>query len=284
MKEQLVNVPIKDGSHTRFSVFSSTVSDDSPVIIVFPAMGTRASYYHPFAKALADKGLTVVTADLRGIGNSSVRPQRGIDFGFHEILELDYKSIIEKIASLYPSKKKYILGHSLGGILGSLYLSKYPKDADGLILVAACNIYYQGWSGPRKWWLLFGTQMMNFFASLLGYHAGNIVGFGGIGAKTVIEDWSYTARTGNYRVKNSSHDFEKSLQALSPRALAFSFSHDILCTKKAVENLIGKFNSSAKIPHHHLDKNSSGKPYNHYNWVKNNEEVIGLIMDWMKKD
>ena len=68
-------------------------------------------------------------------------------------------------------------------------------------------------------------MLMNVLASLFGYHAGNIVGFGGIGARTVIKDWSYTARTGKYSVKNSLHDFEKNLKSISPKALAISFSN-----------------------------------------------------------
>jgi len=283
VKARPADVPLPDGSSTKFTVFFNAENTAKAVFILFPAMGTPASYYEPFGKALAAKGVIAITADLRGVGHSSVHPRRGVDFGFNEMLELDYKSILEKADSLFPGKKKFIIGHSLGGILGSLFLSKYPKAADGLILIAACNIYYKGWTGYRRWWLLFGTQMMNFFAALFGYHAGNIVGFGGTGAKTVIKDWSYTARTGNYSVSNSSNDFEKSLKALKPNVLAFSFSHDILCTKKAVENLLAKFNPASNINHKHLVNTPAGKPYSHYNWVKYNDEVIGLITDWIPK-
>jgi predicted alpha/beta hydrolase len=280
MNEQLIDVRLQDGSTTKFSVFSKNEITSDAVAILFPAMGTAASYYYPFAKSLAEKGFTAITADLRGIGHSGIRPKRGVDFGFNEMLELDYKGILEKVDALFPGKRKFIIGHSLGGILASLYLSKYPKAADGLILIAACNIYYKGWSGIRKWWLLFGTQMMNFFATLFGYHAGNIVGFGGIGAKTVIKDWSYTARTGKYRVKNSTHDFERNLKNITPNVLAVSFKHDILAPGKAVDNLLGKFNSDSNIVHKRLADVSPGKPYSHYNWVRNNDEVIGIISDW----
>ncbi len=282
MKEQLAEVRLADGSATSFTVFTSNENQNSAVAILFPAMGTPASYYHVFAKALAEKGVISVTADLRGIGNSGIRPKRGVDFGFREMLELDYKGILNKVDSLYPGRRKFIIGHSLGGILGSLYLSKYPGEADGLILIAACNIHYSGWNGLRKLWILFGTQLMNFFASLFGYHAGNIVGFGGTGAKTVISDWSYTARTGNYSVRKSEHDFERSLTAISPDVLAFSFEHDTLAPKRAVEKLLAKFNPSSSITHRHLENIPSGsKPYTHYNWVKYNEEVTGVIAQWI---
>lgn len=282
MSGQLIEVRLADGSSTKFSVFANGERTSNAVCVLFPAMGTPASYYNVFAQALAEKGVICITADLRGIGNSSVRPKRGVDFGFNEMIELDYKGILEKVDSLYPGRRKFIIGHSLGGILGSLFVSKYPKAADGLILIAACNIYFTGWSGFRQLWILFGSQMMNFFASLFGYHAGNIVGFGGIGAKTVIKDWSYTARTGKYSVSNSNHDFERSLNGKSARVHAFSFSHDILAPRKAVENLLAKFNASSDITHRHLANVAPGdKPYSHYNWVKYNAEVTGMIVEWI---
>lgn len=282
MNEQLIELKLADASSTKFSVFSNNETAAGAVCILFPAMGTPASYYHVFAKAMAEKGVACITADLRGIGNSSVRPKRRVDFGFNEMLELDYKSILEKTDALFPGKKKFIIGHSLGGILGSLYLSRYPKSVDGLVLIAACNIYYKGWDGLKKLWILFGTQLMNFFASLFGYHAGNIVGFGGIGARTVIKDWSYTARTGNYAARNSTHDFEKHLKSISPNILALSFKRDTLAPKKAVENLLSKFNPSSNITHTNLENiGSTAKPYTHYNWVKNNDEVTGLMVEWI---
>ncbi len=280
MDEQLIEVQLQDGSSTKVSVFEKS-RNDGPVIILFSAMGTAASYYHPFAKALAEKGFTAIAADLRGLGHSSVRPGRKCDFGFNEMLELDYKGILEKAHLLFPGKKKFILGHSLGGILGSLYLSKYPGDADGIILTAACNIHYKGWSGFGKWRILLGTQFFNVASSILGYHAGNKLGFGGKGARGVIKDWSYTARTGKYSVKSSEHDFEKNLREINPKVLAISFSRDEFSPRKAVENLLAKFNPSSDITRKHLtDIGSTNKPYSHYNWVKNNEEVIELIAGW----
>lgn len=281
MTPRLVDIPLPDGSMTKISVFHPADAKND-VLILFPAMGIAASYYDAFAKALAEKNITAITADLRGLGHSSVRPSSKSNFGFHEMLNLDYREIIRKTHELFPNKRIFLFGHSLGGILGSLYVSKYPADLHGLILIAACNIRYDGWSGFNKWKTLAATQAFAKIAAALGYFPGHRLGFGGKGAARVIQDWSYTARTGNYKVAGDDFDFESNLRKVEKPVLALSFAKDDLAPQKAVEKLLGKFNPSANITRHYLATIKGGnKHYTHYNWVRSNEEVIGLMQEWL---
>src|SRR5262245_30704178 len=95
MTSNLIETTLTDGSTTKFTVFQND-APSKDVVILFPAMGVMASYYEPFAKALVEKNVIAITADLRGLGNSSVHPSPKSDYGFHEMLELDYKGIIKK--------------------------------------------------------------------------------------------------------------------------------------------------------------------------------------------
>lgn len=279
MNPRLIDIPLSDGSSNKITVFQNGESKD--VIILFPAMGVAASYYEPFAKALAEKGIIAITADLRGLGNSSIRPSSKSNFGFHEILELDYKGMITKAKELFPGSRVFIMGHSLGGILGSLYISKYPNDVSGLILTASCNIYYDGWSGLNKWKTRIATQVFAKVAGVLGYFPGHRLGFGGKGAARVIQDWAYTARTANYKVLSDDFDFEAALAVTKKPLIAISFDKDDLAPRKAVDRLAGKFKAGT-LTRHHLDKiNGNGKFYSHFNWVKNADELSGLIKTWL---
>src|SRR4051812_796685 len=114
MISNLTVVPLTDGSITKISIFQND-DEAKDVVILFPAMGVAATYYEPFAKTLAGKGIIAITADLRGLGHSSVRPSPKSNYGFHEMLELDYKGIIAKAHELFPGHRKFIMGHSLGG-------------------------------------------------------------------------------------------------------------------------------------------------------------------------
>ena len=280
--EQLIDIELGDGSSTKITVFQNGHVEEAPVIIMFPALGVFSSYYKPFAESLANRGVVAITADLRGNGHSSIRPDKKSDFGFHEIIELDFTGIIGKVNALFPKNKKYILGHSLGGQLGSLYMSKNPGQINGLILSASCSIYYKGWDGFQKWQILLVTRLFPLIASLVGYFPGKKVGFGGTEAKTLMMDWSSTGKTGKYIPINSSFDYEAALKKLEVPVLAISYSKDTFSPKRAVENLYNKYSSAAKITHKHLTSNEEDTlTYDHYNWAKNPGQIVDFISQWL---
>lgn len=280
--EQLLDIHLADGSSTKITVFQNESVKQPPVIIIFPALGVFASYYKPLAQALADKGMVAITADLRGNGHSGLRPDKNTDFGFHEIIELDFSGIVNKISALYPDNKKYMLGHSLGGQLAGLFMSQYPGKIDGLILSASCSIYYKGWNGFQKWQIFMVARIFPLIASLVGYFPGRKVGFGGKEAKTVMYDWGHVGKTGKYEPANTSFNYEAALQKLDVPVLAISYSKDNFSPKRAVENLYKKYSSKAKITHRHLTANEAGTlTYDHYNWIKNPEEIVELVSTWL---
>jgi predicted alpha/beta hydrolase len=59
-----------------------------------PAMGVKAALHAPFANSLVKQGLNVVTADLRGHGESLIRPGRSTDCGYGEMVRCDWPSIL----------------------------------------------------------------------------------------------------------------------------------------------------------------------------------------------
>lgn len=282
MENQIVEILNSDQSHSKITLFpSSTDLEKDFVIIIFPAMGVRGSYYQPFAQALAAHGIISITTDLRGIGNSSIRAARGSDFGYAEMLKLDYESIITKVESLFPNKKIFLLGHSLGGQLGSLYAAKNPKRITGLILIACCSVYYKGW-GSKQFFTLMMTQLTRVVSKLLGYFPGRKLGFGGTEAKTVMRDWSEQSRTGNYVLKNDDFDYEYTLGKLNIPIYAISFQQDTFAPKKAVEYLLQKFKINTQITYEYLlGKDARNENFNHFNWVKKPNNIVGMIEKWL---
>ena len=88
-----------DGSSTEIKIFSA----DNPthVFILQPAMGVFAKYYQPLAETMVNTGFAVVLADLRGNDTSTIRPKRGIDFGYKEMLEQDFESVVNFVSEKY---------------------------------------------------------------------------------------------------------------------------------------------------------------------------------------
>jgi len=264
-----------DGFRNYLNVFQPFFTRNAQVIIIMPALGVKAKFYEPLAYALKEKGFIVVTADLRGTGNSSINPKKR-NFGYHEMLIYDWPIIIEKVNKHFPNNKIYLLGHSLGGQLNMLYSSQYSQLISGLILVASCSVHYKGWNFPLNIGVLLATQTARLLVKILGYFPGKKIGFAGTEAKNLILDWAYNARTGKYKLLNSKTDFENSFPNIKLPVLAISFEHDKLAPLNAVKLLTAKMqNASVKYFHYKQDD------LDHFNWVKKNNIVVRWIQEWI---
>ncbi len=111
MYRELIQIELKDGASTKITQFGEALSPHESVCICLSAMGVAGSYYQPLAEYLAVNGQVAFTTDYRGIGHSSVRPPSS-DFGYKEIIEYDYKAIMETVISRFPDNPIYLLGHT----------------------------------------------------------------------------------------------------------------------------------------------------------------------------
>lgn len=75
------------------------------------------------ANILTDKGYNVINADLPGSGDEAELDDKTLD-GYAEWLH-----------GHYGGKKIYIVAHSMGSIVVSHYLRKYPKDAERKVVL-----------------------------------------------------------------------------------------------------------------------------------------------------
>ncbi|MHA2364513.1 MAG: alpha/beta hydrolase family protein [Candidatus Hodarchaeales archaeon] len=278
-----ISVSIEDGTSTKITVFSNDSKTNSPVIIIMPAMGVPATYYRPLALTIKKIGWHAITTDLRGIGTSSVRALRHINFGYHEMITYDWPAIINKVKTRFPTNQIFLLGHSLGGQINSLYFSINQNAVDGLILVAACSVFFKGWKFPLNIRTLLGAQFVYVVSLVLGYFPGKKIGFAGQEAKNVIKDWAKNSRTGRYEICNSQNDYEKALGQIKKPILAISFEKDPLSPKRAVLNLITKM-KEAKITYLYLNtKTLRLKKVSHFSWVKTAGPIMLHVKNWINK-
>ena len=95
-----LSVISQDGVLNRLTLYRA--AQDRAVIVCMPAMGVRASFYRPLAVQLALAGWHVVTADLRGVGESGVRVNSGAQFGYREMLEQDWPANLAVVRERLP--------------------------------------------------------------------------------------------------------------------------------------------------------------------------------------
>lgn len=282
IKEQHT-VRTEDGYESQMSLFRQSEETRKPVLVCMPAMGVTASHYEILAQAIAQKGLNVVITELRGIGTSSYRASRQNNFGYHEMITYDWPAIVEAVKTRFPQSQIYFLGHSLGGQISALYQSVNPDaDIKGLVTVACCSVYFQGWKFPQNMVILFLTQLARWLSFAWGYFPGKQIGFGGKEARGVMKDWAFQARTGKYKILGSPFDFEELLTQVQIPILAISLDRDTFAPKKAVEHLYKKM-SQAEVSHIHLTKNEADeKSLNHFSWLKTPEYVVSSIEKWIE--
>lgn len=275
-----IKISFPDGATTEASLFRASPKKEKAIIVGFPAMGVRAAYYEPFAKALSERGISCIFSDLRGLGTSSVRASRKSDFGYTQLLQ-DYDTIIQYVSSRFSNRPLFLLGHSLGGQVGSLYLSRYNNSIKGFIQIACCSVYYKGWKGNGQYRVLFFTQLANLIGQTLGYFPGHKLGFGGREARTVIKDWSKQGRSGNYILTEDDFDYESALLQIQIPLLSISIDRDWNAPQKAVEHLLQKF-QAATIERQHVNGKEIGlEKLNHFNWAKTPDHFVKTIETWM---
>lgn len=276
---ELIPVEFSDGSFSKFSIFRTT-ERSAPVLIIFPAMGVMASYYKNYATAFTQKGINVVTIDHRGHAHSSVRPSRSVNFGYKEQIEMEYFTIVSKVNEFFPGSKKIVMGHSLGGQMGGMFVSRYSHLVNGFILNASCTVHYKAWGAITGYGLLVFAGLCKLLGKLLGYYPGNRIGFGGKEGKRVISDWYHTARTGNFVAEGSAFNYEKAMSEMKLPVLGFSYEGDSSAPPEALKALLSKF-SDSKTEHQHVFH--PHKKYNHYSWVREPEVSVDLVIDWINR-
>lgn len=277
-KEEYV-INVDDNVQSKITVFKIE-NTNAPVIICMPAMGVAASYYEPLALNLCSQGFQVVTSDLRGIGHSSVRASKSVNFGYHEMVSFDWPAIVKTVKNIFPDNPVYLLGHSLGGQLNALYASQNQEQISGIIFVAAGSVYYKSWAFPKSIGILLGTQLARLISKMWGYLPGKQLGFGGREARTVIRDWAHCALTGYYELKNSLFNFEKALAEIKLPVLAITLEGDNLAPVTSAKNLCEKM-CNATIHYQHmteLEMETSG--LNHFKWVRYSLPIAEKIRYW----
>ena len=278
--EQL-NLTLQDQATVSMQLYP-VEQTDAPVLLFFPAMGVRAEFYSPFAASLNQEGITLITADLRGLGTSSVRPSSSVDFGYKEMLG-DFEVIVQKTKEQFPTAPLYIGGHSLGGQLACLHASKHPEDIEGLVLIAACSIYYKGWRGGERLKTRLGITLFPKLSKWFGYFPGDKVGFGGKASKTMLLDWSHVGKTSRYEVIGDDFDYETAMSNTVIPIFAAAIEGDWMAPEMAIKNLYQKFHTAAPVHPFTLKYKEVGKQLNHFNWVKNGGLLAQELTAWLAK-
>jgi predicted alpha/beta hydrolase len=271
-----------DGATSELRVFRSARAS-SPVVLVMPALGTPALYYDAFAAALAATGLFVVVGENRGSGSSSVRASRSADFGYADVLALDWAPMIEAVRGLGGRRDLALVGHSIGGQLGALFEAEHPGTFRKLALVTSCSVDWRGWSGTRAYVVLGQTLVVGAVSRALGYFPGEHIGFGGRQGARFMRDWSRQARTGVYAPTGARVDHERALSGVRAELLSVSVQGDDYAPRAACDRLLAKM-PSARATRTEIEASwSVRRPTDrHFRWAREPDAMIAAVAPFLE--
>ena len=227
--------------------------ENSPVIVVAPALGVRASYYTKLCRGLAARGVDAVAIDQPGLGASPLRPARGRDWGYAELIE-HYSAAVSALTRLRPNAPIVLLGHSIGGQVGLMLAGRPEVPIRGVMLVASGTPHFRAWEGSEAVQIRLATMGFALVARTLGYFPGDKLGFGGRNARRLICEWARVSKTGAYEFEGLSG--EALLRAPGPPVLAIHLRGDRLAPEAAMREVLERlearhvdFETWAEPPH-----------------------------------
>lgn len=114
--------------------YNNNIKLDTTIIITH-GLGEYSKSYNDTALILEKRGYNVITYDLRGHGKT--RGKKGYVKSYKDLLsDLDY--LVNYAYS--KTKKVFLIGHSMGGLITNLYTS-LNNNVDGVIITASPTTY-----------------------------------------------------------------------------------------------------------------------------------------------
>jgi len=104
------------------------------VVIICHGLGEHSGRYAELAERLNQHDLAAFALDHRGHGRSGGR--RGHVLSFNEYLQ-DLDSFRRQVDARFERLPRFLLGHSLGGLIAARYAEEYNAGLAGLILSSA---------------------------------------------------------------------------------------------------------------------------------------------------
>lgn len=216
------------------------------MVIINPATGVLARYYHRYARFLAAHGFDVLTYDYRGIGASRPERLRGCRYRWRDWGELDLDAALRFAQTRQTAGPLIVIGHSIGGFLPGLAAA--APMIDRLLTVGA----QYGWWGdyaPRRRLALFlkWHLAMPALTTACGYFPGRRLGWLEDLPAGIAREWSFRGR----RFEQSHPRAERAavlarMAAMTAPILAVALADDPLGTVPALRRTLAYYSQAPR--------------------------------------
>lgn len=148
------------------------------VVVLNGATGVPRGYYQHFSRWLAaERGMACLTYDYRDFEHSLTGRLRDSDVTMADWALIDMPAAHAEMRRRYPESRLWVIGHSVGGMLGPLQPD--IEQIDRMICVCSGLVTLSDHPWPYKALAaLFWYGHVPPLVRLLGYLPGKLVGFG----------------------------------------------------------------------------------------------------------
>lgn len=276
-------LPVEAGDGHRFEArVKLAPGANAPLLVFAPAMGTWGRFYDRLGDALTEVGVSFVTCDWRGASSSNLRASRRTDWGYRELVEVDYHALYRAARAAAPEASAvWVGGHSLGGQVAALYAARDPEAAAGLMIIAAGSVHFRGWRGVAGARMLALTQSARVMSGVFGHFPGRRVGFAGRESRGVIRDWAACGRHGRFEPRGTDFDYEQGLANLVLPVRALGFAGDTLSPESSTRRLLGKLKRCEPVYRKLLAQDTGDVALDHFSWARTPDWAAAQVADWM---
>ena len=222
-----------------------TVGAQQRVAVVHGGAGIPALRYRHFARYLAERGISVLTYDYRGIGLSKPSQMRGFGASVEDWAEFDCAAAIGWLAERFPEAEMIGIAHSIGALLfGGAHNA---GEQDRLLLVGAHTGYYGDYRPLyRLPMALLWHAVMPAVTWVVGYFPARRLGLGDDIPAKVAMQWAGRFSSDVTPVAaGSEHDRTRQLlnrcAALERPAQLVSVSDDAFATVASATRLLSSY-------------------------------------------
>lgn len=245
--EQQVEISCHDGVRLGGHFWPSHRGKPLGRIIINPATGVLARYYHRYARFLAEHGFDVLTYDYRGIGASRPERLRGCGYRWRDWGQIDFDAALEFLSKKGSGDTPLlVVGHSIGGFLPGL--AHNARHVDRMLTVGAQYAYWRDYARSHRTGLFLKWHVaMPALTALCGYFPGRRLGWLEDLPAGVADEWSFRrARMEQSHPVDEQTSVIARFNAVTAQILAISVSDDEFGTPQAIRRGLNYYGNAEK--------------------------------------
>ncbi len=234
----------EDGVRVRGDVWQIPGSSPIATVLINPATGVLARYYHRYARFLAKAGMRALTFDYRGIGQSRPADLRRCGFRWRDWGELDFDAVLR--FALNDALPVHVVGHSIGGFLPGF--SQHAHRIGRMLTVGAQYAYWRDYAADHRAQLFWKWHVVMPALTLgLGYFPGRRLGWLEDLPKGVANEWSFRREFMELSYPPDERpQILQNFKAVRAAICAIGVSDDDIASDRAIQRALGYYSGAVR--------------------------------------